>query len=130
MSRFYDIFMMMTIVGLSISLVNASGVFNINFGSLPQNNDIGYTTADVTNLTASQAGMKVQDQYQTTLKEPEMGLDIIGTMVSMVYVYPLIVDKLHGPAIIGVFVQALVTITQVAFLAQVFMRFGWKMVDS
>jgi hypothetical protein len=128
-NRFYDIFILITLVGLAVSFANASGIFNYKFSSMPDQ-QANFQVTDLQNYT-QKGTIGTDDYFKTNSAQPSIGVDMIWSMISsFVYVYPLIVDKLHGNPLLGLFLQGIVTISQIGMIIQVLTRFGWGQVDN
>lgn len=127
--RLSDIFVITAIASFAFTFCSVAGPFAIQMTSLPDQ-QVTYQISDVVNYTTT-PNITTEDYFKTQEAQSTIGLDTVFRMIqSVVYIYPLIVDKLHAPSALGAFIQGMMTLCQVTFLVQIFMRFGWTQVED
>ncbi len=123
--RFHDILTLITFSGPSIALVNALGVFTHDYYTAPETNT--FTLGEMTSLAGQTAGpLGIGDYVGMAVSTVLGGMGWLQDMVvTIVYVYPAMVDIFHIPAPVAAILQAVVVLSIVTFLIQIISKFGW-----
>ena len=128
MSRFHDIWYLLTFCGLAIGFVNGLGVWGVDYMTAP---DAGaFELSDIENI-ASDGDISAWDQFTLLVSQAVTAFGMIAKMaLSVVLVYPVMVDTFHISPLAAALVQTGVVLSWVSFFLQVLLRFGFKQVES
>ena len=127
-NRFYDIILVLAMVSASIGLVNASGLFDVDYMSPPPSQS--FEVEDLKDL-AEQGGDSQLDYFTTILSWLKIASGIIKDMlISFLWVYPLIVDVFGAPEYLGGFIQVGVIMIYIVFFVQFISGRGWRQYES
>lgn len=128
MSRFHDIWYLLTFCGLAIGFVNGLGVWGVDYMTAPDSN--AFELSDIENI-ASDGDISAWDQFTLLVSQAVAAFGMIGQMaLSVVYVFPTMVNIFHMPASVAALVQGGVVLSWASFFVQVLLRFGFKQVES
>lgn len=128
MSRFYDIWYLLTFCGLAIGFVNGLGVWGTDYMTAPDT-----ATFELTDLEslANDGEISAWDQFSLLVSQAVTAFGMIGQMAMAVFiVYPTMVNVFHVPAIVATLAQGGVVLSWASFFMQVLLRFGFKQVES
>ncbi len=123
--RFHDILTLITFSGPAIALVNALGVFSHDYYSAPDTST--FTLGEMTSLAGQTAGsLGIGDYVGMAVSTVLGGLGWLQDMIiTIVYVYPTMIDIFHVPGPVAAILQAVVVLSIVTFLIQIISKFGW-----
>lgn len=128
MSRFYDIWYLLTFCGLAIAFVNGLGVFGTDYMTAPDSST--FALSDIESL-AGDGDISAWDQFSLLVSQAAAAFGMIGQMaLSVVYVFPTMVNIFHMPASVAALIQGGVVLSWASFFVQVLLRFGFKQVES
>lgn len=128
MSRFYDIWYLLTFCGLAIGFVNGLGLWGVDYMTAPDS-----STFELTDIESIAGGGDVSawDQFTLLVSQAVTAFGMIAQMaLSVVIVYPTMVNVFHVPPIVASLVQGGVVLSWASFFMQVLLRFGFKQVES
>lgn len=128
MSRFYDIWYLLTFCGLAIGFVNGLGLWGVDYMTAPDS-----STFELTDIESIAGGGDVSawDQFTLLVSQAVTAFGMIAQMaLSVVIVYPTMVNVFHVPPIVATLVQGGVVLSWASFFVQVLLRFGFKQVES
>ena len=127
-NRFYDIILVLAMVSASIGLVNASGLFDVDYMSPPPSQS--FEVEDLEDL-AEQGRDSQLDYFTTILSWLKIASGLIKDMlISFLWVYPLIVDVFGAPEYLGGFIQVGVIMIYIVFFVQFISGRGWRQYES
>ncbi|HHY08643.1 MAG TPA: hypothetical protein GX530_09040 [Corynebacteriales bacterium] len=128
MSRFYDIWHLLTFAGLAIGFVNGLGVWGLDYMTAPESST--FELSDIESMTGG-GDISAWDQFTLLVSQAVTAFGMIAQMaLSVVLVYPTMVDVFHMPPIVATLVQGGVVLSWVSFFMQILLRFGFKQVES
>lgn len=128
MSRFYDIWYLLTFCGLAIGFVNGLGVWGLDYMTAPESST--FELSDIESI-AGGGDVSAWDQFTLLVSQAVTAFGMIAQMaLSVVIVYPTMVNVFHVPPIVATLVQGGVVLSWVSFFMQVLLRFGFKQVES
>lgn len=130
MGRFYDIIWLLTLIQAAIGLLNASCVFNENFMENPEAGPAGYELSDLSQLQDT-TNIGMLDYFIMAVKWAISGAWFMcNLLLSVVYVYPLLVDILGVNGAIAAFLQVGVVVVYIAFFIQFLTKSPWGGYDT
>ena len=128
MSRFYDIWYLLTFCGLAIGFVNGLGVWGVDYMTAPDSS--AFELSDIESM-AGGGDISAWDQFTLLVSQAVTAFGMIAQMaLSVVIVYPTMVNVFHVPPIVATLVQGGVVLSWVSFFMQLLLRFGFKQVES
>ena len=128
MSRFYDIWYLLTFCGLAIGFVNGLGVWGVDYMTAPDSS--AFELSDIESM-AGGGDISAWDQFTLLVSQAVTAFGMIAQMaLSVVIVYPTMVNVFHVPPIVATLVQGGVVLSWVSFFMQILLRFGFKQVES
>jgi len=128
MSRFYDIWYLLTFAGLAIGFVNGLGVWGVDYMTAPESST--FELSDIESI-AGGGDVSAWDQFTLLVSQAVTAFGMIAQMaLSVVLVYPTMVNVFHMPPIVATLVQGGVVLSWVSFFMQILLRFGFKQVES
>lgn len=128
-SRFYDVMMAITILNLAIALVNGAGLFGTTYIGEPGSKI--FEEQDLKDLSEQSTGNSMLDYFTTMISWAMTALGVIKDMlVSVFWVYLLVVDVLGGHPLIGGLLQGGVVLISVVFFIQFLSRYGWRQTED
>lgn len=121
--RFHDILTLLTFCGPAIVFINGLGIFAHNYYAPP---DTATFELSEMSTMATQSNIGLLDYFGLAVSQVLSGLGWIKDLiVTIVYVYPSMVQILHVPPILAGFLQVAVVLSIVTFSIQVATKFGW-----
>lgn len=128
MSRFYDIWYLLTFCGLAIGFVNGLGLFGVDYMTAPEGS--AFELSDIESI-AGGGDISAWDQFTLLVSQAVTAFGMITKMaISVVLVYPVMVDVFHVSPLVATLVQGGVVLSWVSFFMQLLLRFGFKQVES
>ena len=128
MSRFHDIWYLLTFCGLAIGFVNGLGVWGVDYMTAPESST--FELSDIESI-AGGGDVSAWDQFTLLVSQAVTAFGMIAQMaLSVVLVYPTMVNVFHMPPIVATLVQGGVVLSWVSFFMQLLLRFGFKQVES
>jgi len=128
MSRFYDIWYLLTFCGLAIGFVNGLGVWGVDYMTAPDSS--AFELSDIESM-AGGGDISAWDQFTLLVSQAVTAFGMIAQMaLSVVIVYPTMVNVFHVPPIVATLVQGGAVLSWVSFFMQILLRFGFKQVES
>ena len=128
MSRFHDIWYLLTFCGLAIGFVNGLGVWGVDYMTAPDSS--AFELSDIESISGG-GDVSAWDQFTLLVSQAVTAFGMIAQMaLSVVIVYPTMVNVFHVPPIVATLVQGGVVLSWVSFLMQLLLRFGFKQVES
>lgn len=119
MARAMDVFMIVMVLNGALAMVNAIDLFDQDYSSAAQSEDINYRVDDLSNMTSSTAEPTLMDYGVMSVSWVwEALIFIFKFIAAFVFVYPVLVDQLGVPGEISVFLQGMIYIVMIWFIVQ------------
>lgn len=119
MARAMDVFMVVMVLNGALAMVNAVGLFDQEYASAAQSDDVNYRVSDLANMTSSTAEPTLMDYGVMSVSWVwEALIFIFKFIAAFVFVYPVLVDQLGVPGEISIFLQGMIYIVMIWFIVQ------------
>lgn len=117
MARAMQLFMFVIALNGAIALVNGMGLFSQNYSS-PEGS-VAYQVSDLGEVTSITGEPTIMDYFAMTVMWIwEALIFIVKFIAAFVFIYPVLVNQLHVPPQISIFLQGMIYVVMIWFLVQ------------
>jgi hypothetical protein len=91
-----------------------------------------FNMSDVRSQVGANTGTSVQtDYFSSIIGFATIALGFIFTFITTTFwSYGVMVDMFHMPPVLAAAIEALMIYSLMSFIIQVYMKFGWKQIES